>query len=69
MMKTTLRVKGMSCGHCVSSVKGALEQLNGITSVEVNLDDGKVDVTYNDSQVTVEEIRGTIENQGYDVAG
>jgi len=67
MMKTTLHVKGMSCGHCVSSVKGALEQLNGITSVEVNLDDGKVDVTYNDSQVTVEEMSNTIEDQGYNV--
>jgi copper chaperone len=66
-MKTTLHVKGMSCGHCVSSVKGALEQLNGITSVEVNLDDGKVDVTYNDSQVTVEEMSNTIEDQGYNV--
>lgn len=69
MMKTTLHVKGMSCGHCVSSVKGALEHLNGVATVEVNLDGGKVDITYDDSQVTVEEIRGTIENQGYDVAG
>jgi len=67
MMETTLHVKGMSCGHCVSSVKGALEQLNGITSVEVNLNTGEVDVNYNDSRVTVEEMRNTIKDQGYDV--
>lgn len=66
-MKTTLQVKGMSCGHCVSSVKGALEQLNGISNVEVNLETGKVDVTYDDSKLTVEELENTIEDQGYDV--
>lgn len=67
-MKATLHVKGMSCGHCVSSVKGALEHLSGITTIEVNLDDGKVDVTYDDTQVTVEEMRNIIEDQGYEVA-
>lgn len=66
-MKTTLHVQGMSCGHCVSSVKGALEKLDGITTVEVSLDDGKVDVSYDDSKVTVEAMKNTIEDQGYDV--
>lgn len=36
-MQTTLNVRGMTCGHCESSVTGALERLDGVTSVEVNL--------------------------------
>lgn len=66
-MKATIYVKGMSCGHCVSSVQGALEKLNGIKAVAVNLDDNKVDITYDDKQVTVKEIHQSIEDQGYDV--
>lgn len=66
-MKTTLDVRGMTCGHCESSVKGALEGLNGVTSVEVNLSNGKVDVTYDDAKVTVDEMRNAVEDQGYDV--
>jgi len=66
-MQTTLNVKGMSCGHCVSSVKGALEQVKGIENVDIDLAAGKVDVTYDDAQVTVDDLKNTIENQGYDV--
>lgn len=67
-MKTlTLDVKGMSCGHCKSSVDGALKNLEGVTNVEVNLDTGKVDVTYDDSKVKVADMCEAVENQGYDV--
>ncbi|HEX6593402.1 MAG TPA: copper chaperone CopZ [Bacillota bacterium] len=66
-MKTTINVTGMTCGHCEKAVKGALESLNGITDVTVHLDDGKVDVTYDDSKVTVEKMNEAIEDQGYDV--
>lgn len=66
-MQTTLDVVGMTCGHCESAVKGALEKLNGVTGVEVNLGTGKVDVTYDDAQVTVADMREAVEEQGYDV--
>ena len=57
----------MTCGHCESSVKGALEALNGITAVEVHLDTGKVDVAYDEAQVTIADMRQAVEDQGYDV--
>lgn len=66
-MQTTLDVKGMTCGHCESSVKGALKGLNGVTNVEVNLSTGKADVTYDNEQVTVKNMRDAVEEQGYDV--
>ncbi|MGM8212685.1 copper chaperone CopZ [Virgibacillus sp. W0430] len=66
-MQTTLHVKGMSCGHCVSAIKDELKQLNGISAVEVNLSDGTVDITCDDTHITIEEIRTTIEDIGYDV--
>ncbi|SDJ85451.1 copper chaperone CopZ [Sediminibacillus albus] len=67
-MKTTLEVKGMTCGHCQSSVKGALEGLAGVQNAEVDLATGKVDVSYDESQVTLTDMREAVEEQGYDVA-
>ncbi|MGD6968634.1 copper chaperone CopZ [Rossellomorea vietnamensis] len=67
MEKITLNVSGMSCGHCVKAVEGSVGELKGVQSVGVNLDSGKVDVTYNSEEVTVETIKETIDDQGYDV--
>lgn len=66
-MQTTLDVRGMTCGHCEKAVKEALEQLEGLQGMEVNIGTGKVDVTYDDAQVTVKDMREAIEEQGYDV--
>ncbi|WP_042352523.1 copper chaperone CopZ [Bacillus massiliigorillae] len=67
MEKSTLIVKGMSCGHCVKAVEGSVGELEGVKSVAVNLSDSKVDVEYDASVVTLETIKETIDDQGYDV--
>ena len=36
-MKKRIIVEGMSCGHCVNHVKNALEEVNGVTNVNVDL--------------------------------
>lgn len=66
-MQTTLDVRGMTCGHCESSVKGALEGLNGVIDVKVDLSTGKVEVKYEDAKVSVSDMRSAVEDQGYDV--
>ncbi|TJY40747.1 copper chaperone CopZ [Cohnella pontilimi] len=65
MQSVTLQVKGMSCGHCVKSVEGAVKNLGG--TAEVDLASGQVAVRYDDSQVKLEAIKEAIEDQGYDV--
>ena len=37
----TVKVKGMSCQHCVASVTKALSDIEGITDVSVNLEAGE----------------------------
>ncbi|WP_087973361.1 copper chaperone CopZ [Oceanobacillus rekensis] len=66
-MKATLNVQGMTCGHCKMSVEGALNELTGVTNTEVDLVTGKVDVTYDESKVTIEALSEAVEEQGYDV--
>ena len=36
-MKTTIKVTGMMCPHCQAHVKKALEDLEGVTNVDVDL--------------------------------
>ncbi len=67
MQNVTLNVQGMSCGHCVSSVEKSVGALNGVEQVNVNLADGLVDVAFNEAQVTLEQIKETIDDQGYEV--
>lgn len=67
MENVTFQVKGMSCGHCVKAVEGGLGQLEGVEQVAVQLDAGTVEVAYKDDQVTIDQMKAAIEDQGYDV--
>ncbi len=67
MEHVTLTVRGMSCGHCVKAVEGSVGALSGVEKVNVNLADGKVDVEFNPEQVSLEKIKDTIDDQGYEV--
>lgn len=67
MTNETIQVQGMSCGHCVSSVEGAVGGLDGVDKVNVHLQEGKVDVSFDEEKVKLDEITEAIEDQGYDV--
>lgn len=67
MQTITLNVAGMSCNHCVNSIEGALGKLAGVNSSKVDLSANQVTVTYDESAVTLEQVKETIEDQGYDV--
>jgi copper chaperone len=69
MSTLTLNVPDISCGHCKSSIEGAVSELTGIEKVEVTIDARTVDVAYDDSAVDRKEIVEAIEAVGYEVAG
>lgn len=65
MQNVTLNVKGMTCGHCVNSVEGAIKNLGA--SAKVDLANNSVTVNYDESKISLEAIKEAIEDQGYDV--
>ncbi|MET1178928.1 copper chaperone CopZ [Peribacillus simplex] len=67
MVKNNVNVKGMTCGHCISAIEGSVGKLPGVNSVKVNLDSGTVAVEFNPDEVTLDSIKETIDDQGYDV--
>ncbi|MDO6449406.1 MULTISPECIES: copper chaperone CopZ [Oceanobacillus] len=68
MQTKSLDVKGMTCGHCKMSVEGALNKLDGVTAAEVDLGSGKVEVTYDETKISLDNMKEAVEDQGYDVA-
>lgn len=68
-MNTTVNVSGMTCGHCVASVKEELAEVPGVTSVAVDLNAGGVSpVTIKSSrELTPDEISAAVEEAGYAV--
>lgn len=64
-MLKTLKIQGMSCGHCENRVKNALAEL-GITVVEVSAKEDMAKVEINDESM-IDEIVDAIEDAGYDV--
>lgn len=65
MKNVLLNVEGMSCGHCVRSIEGAVQTLGAKATVDLNA--GSVEVAFDESKVSLEAIVETIEEQGYDV--
>lgn len=65
MSNATLNVEGMSCNHCVSAVEKAVSGVGA--EAKVNLAAKTVAVEYDESKVTLNDIKAAIEDQGYDV--
>lgn len=58
------KVDGMTCGHCVSTVKAAVGSLPAVRAVEVDLATGTVTVAGTPSEAAVKQ---AISEAGYDV--
>jgi copper ion binding protein len=65
-MPSTIKVKGMSCQHCVMSVTKALGQLEGIKNVQVDIAKGEVRFD-NSKEIASNRIEKAISDAGYEV--
>ena len=60
-----LSVPGMTCASCPYIVKGSIDMLDGIKSVEATMEDRSATVTYDDAIPNLEEITQATANVGY----
>lgn len=68
MTTVTLSVPDISCGHCKSSIEGAVAPLEGVESAEVTIEAKTVNVSFDESLVHLDAIITAIDDQGYEVA-
>ena len=65
-MQKTISIEGMMCMHCVKHVKDALSAVDGISSVEVSLENKNAIVTLT-KDVSDSALKAAVETEGYDV--
>ena len=69
MESVTLKVKGMSCEHCVRAVNDALAGIPGVEDISIDLKYGAVSFSHNPGLAPLGVIRDAIIDEGYDVIG
>lgn len=62
---TTLRVEGMSCGHCVKHVTEALKGVKGVKEASVSLESASAQVTFDAAKATRELLVKAVCAAGY----
>ncbi|MCX7994558.1 MAG: heavy metal translocating P-type ATPase [candidate division WOR-3 bacterium] len=67
--KKIIKIGGMHCAMCVSTVEKSLKNLDGTIDVVVNLATEKATVTYDPSLLDINQIKRAIENSGYQFLG
>ncbi|MFL5562707.1 MAG: cation transporter [Gemmatimonadaceae bacterium] len=65
MDRMTMKIDGMSCGHCVAAVDKALQKLDGVKVEGVAI--GKATVSYDPSKVSEDAIADAVADEGYAV--
>lgn len=65
-MQKTLNITGMMCNHCVAHVKKALESVDGVSSVNVSLENNNATVTLS-HPVDDATLAKAVTDEGYEV--
>jgi copper chaperone len=66
MSTSTVTVVGMTCGHCVSSVRQEVGAIAGVTDVDVDLKSGRVTID-STTPVNRDAIKRAVEEAGYEL--
>ena len=67
MSKVELKISGMVCASCSSSVEGALLGVEGVDEARVNLGKETVFVAYDPSKAKLTDLENAVSEAGYGV--
>lgn len=65
-MKKTIEIEGMQCNHCKMTVEKALSTIEGVTNVEVSLEN-KTATIESTKEIDENQIKQLIEEAGFEV--
>ena len=68
-MEETLRVSGMSCQHCVTTIEKGLRGLDGVKEVKIDLEAKEVKILYDETRTDLDKIKAKIKELGYKPEG
>src|SRR5438094_4516185 len=65
--RTVIKISGMHCAGCVSSIQKSVSEVPGVNKVEVNLATEKATLEFDQTKVKLDSIEKAIEEIGYKV--
>ena len=65
MDRMTMKIDGMTCGHCVSAVDKALRKVDGVAVEKVDI--GSATVSFDPTEVSEARIAEAVNDEGYPV--
>jgi copper chaperone len=65
MQTEHLKVTGMTCSGCTSTVTQALKAVTGVDDVNVSLPAGEATVQYDERQTSPEQLKSAVKGAGY----
>jgi copper chaperone CopZ len=67
MQTEHLKVTGMTCSGCTSTVTHALNAVSGVSDVKVSLPAGEATVQYDERLTSPEQLKSAVKGAGYGV--
>ena len=64
-----LNVPSVSCNHCKMAIEGAVQALEGVAAVDVDVPAKSVSVDFDAGSVSLDIIEAAVREEGYEVAG
>ena len=66
MATVTLNIDGMTCGGCVKSVTKVLNDLDGVHSATVSLENKNAQVEFDEGKIQIAQLVEAVEDAGFD---
>jgi copper ion binding protein len=67
MTKTTLKIQGMTCNHCVMRVAKALKAVAGVQDAQIDLQKAEAAIAFDETRVDIEKLSVAVVDAGYKV--
>ena len=65
MKEVKLNIEGMHCTGCSTRLEKVLNNVDGVESAKVSLEEKKADIKYDETQVNESELKEAIEDAGF----
>ena len=67
MTTKKIQLEPLTCPSCIKKIETKLGKMDGVENVKVMFNSSKVKATFNEEQVSEDELKETIEKLGYPV--
>lgn len=66
MKELSLKIKGMHCTGCSTRLEKVLNNQDGVEKAKVSLEDAKADITFDENEIGLNEIKEAISDAGFE---